>query len=75
MSEDLAAQYYHAMEEVLPFVLLGKNPETSWEKLEEISRIQEHVYQRKVGSLLDSKAKKRTPSTAAERSYFHRESK
>lgn len=75
VSEDLAAQYYHATEEVLPFVLLGKNPETSWGKLEEISCIQEQVYQQKVGSLLDSKAKKRTPNTAIERSYFRKESK
>ena len=45
VSEDLAAQYYHATEEVLPFVLLGKNPDSSWEKLEEITRVQEQVYQ------------------------------
>lgn len=75
VSEDLAAQYYHATEEVLPFVLLGKNPDSSWEKLEEITRIQEQVYQQKIGSLLDSKAKKRTANTSAERVYFRKESK
>lgn len=75
VSEDLAAQYYHATEEVLPFVLLGKNPDSSWKKLEEITRIQEQVYQQKIGSLLDSKAKKRTANTSAERAYFRKESK
>ena len=62
VDEDLAAQYDHMKDEVLPFLHMNKNTEHNNEIYDELESIENKIYAAPLGVVLDEtgKAKKQT---------------
>lgn len=57
VDEDLAAQYDHMKDEVLPFLYMNKNTEHNNEIYDELESIENKIYAAPLGVVLDEKGK------------------
>lgn len=57
VDEDLAAQYDHMKDEVLPFLHMNKNIEYNNEIYDELESIENKIYAAPLGVVLDEKGK------------------